>query len=532
MQTTLSAGHHEPEKSTATSQEKDLERQHALLDETQNGPTARPSIEPVMEKANKSGIRYELLPVTNLDENVVGWDSQDDPAIPFNFSPWDKWVWVVLLSVMTFLTPFASSILSPAITTLDKEFHNDNEVVGSMTVSIYLLGYVVGPIIIAPVSESHGRKPVLTAANIFFCLWQIGGALAPNIQTLIVSRFFSGVGGAGCLTLGGVIVGDLFRPDQRGLAIGVWNMGPLLGPTIGPLIGAFLTKFPGWRYSFWVVLAAGSIVTILMQFLTKETSFKALIQHKTVLLRKELGKGGLKSCYDDSDGQSTTRVLLTGLIRPLKMLVLSPIIFLLTLYIAFVFGVIYLLYTTIPTVFEETYAFNVNLTGLVYLSLGLGNILGWIVCTLFSDRTVVRLAKANGGNFEPEMRLALGIYFGIFLPVTLFWYGWSAANKNHWASTLFSLVPYGFGIMGIFLSITTYLVDSYPMYSASAIAANVILRSTVGAFLPLAGPPLYNSLGLGWGNSLLGFICIAMIPIPIVFYKFGGRLRKAERFNL
>lgn len=119
--------------------------------------------------------------------------------MPFNFSSSDKWVWVGLLSAITLLTPFASSILSPAITKLDEEFKNDNEIVGSMTVSIYLLGYVVGPIIIAPLSEIYGRKPVLTAANVFFCLWQIGCALAPNIETLIVSRFFSGVGGAGCL---------------------------------------------------------------------------------------------------------------------------------------------------------------------------------------------------------------------------------------------------------------------------------------------------------------------------------------------
>ncbi|KAI0102741.1 major facilitator superfamily domain-containing protein [Nemania sp. FL0031] len=509
MQFSRSAAHEEREKPTATVQEKDLE-----------------------QNTKKSRLQYELLPVTNFDENIIGWDSQDDPRIPFNFSPGEKWLWVGLLSVITLLTPFASSILSPAITALDKEFHNNNEVLGSTTVSIYLLGYVVGPIIIAPLSEIYGRKPVLTAANTFFCLWQIGCALAPNIETLIISRFFSGVGGVGCLTLGGVIVGDLFRPDQRGFAIGVWNIGPLLGPTVGPLIGGFLTKFPGWRYSFWIVLAASSVVTILIQVLTKETNSKSIIHNKTMLLRKELGNSSLRSCYDDSNGQSTSRTLITGLIRPLKMLVLSPIIFLLSLYIAFVWGVIYLLYTTIPGVFEETYGFNVDLTGLVYLSLGLGNILGWLVCTFLSDRTIVKLSEANGGHFEPEMRLTIGIYFGIFLPVTLFWYGWSAFNKAHWASTLFSLVPYGFGIMGLFLAITTYLVDSYPMHSASAIAANVVLRSSVGAFLPLAGPPLYDSLGLGWGNSLLGFICIVMIPLPIIFNRFGGRLRKAERFQL
>ncbi|KAI1365843.1 major facilitator superfamily domain-containing protein [Xylaria arbuscula] len=486
---------HEREKHTENYQEEDLEHQHASTDrETAlNGTqsTLRPPsiIGAVIPKTKSSKLRYEPLLVTNIDENIIGWDNEDDPAMPFNFASRDKWTWVGLLSVITLLTPFASSILSPAITILDQEFHNDNEIVGSMTVSIYLLGYVVGPIIIAPLSEIYGRKPVLTAANTFFCLWQIGCALAPNIETLIVSRFFSGVGGAGCLTLGGVIVGDLFRPDQRGLAIGVWNIGPLLGPTVGPVIGGFLTKFPGWRYDFWIVFAASSLVTILIQLVTKETSHKVLIERKTARLRVELRRSDIKSCYGDLEGQSTTHILLTGLTRPLKMLVLSPIVSLLSLYIAFVFGTVYLLYTTIPTVFEETYGFNVDLTGLVYLSLGLGNILGWLVCTFLSDRTVVRLAEANDGRFEPEMRLTISIYFGIFLPVTLFWYGWSAFNRNHWASTLFSLAPYGFGIMGLFLPITTYLVDSYPLYSASAIAANIILRSTVGALLPLAGPP-------------------------------------------
>ncbi|KAI0538039.1 major facilitator superfamily domain-containing protein [Xylaria digitata] len=510
--------------------EKDVEFQTASTDAPRNRPKAQRTFSTAFWRASKAKLRYEPFPTTDVDEGIVGWDGQEETAMPPNFSQWHRWTWVSLLSAMTLLTPFGLSILSPAIATLDKEFNNNNAIVGSMTVSIYLLGYVVGPVIIAPLSEMYGRKPVLTIANVFFCVWQIGCTLASNIETLIISRFFSGVGGA--ITLGGVIVGDLFRPDKRGLGIGVWNLGPLLGPTVGPVLGGFIAKSPSWRYDFWIVLAASFVVTILIQVLTKETSYKALVHRKTILLRKELGQRNLKSCYDDSNNQSTGHILLTGLIRPLKMLVLSPIVFLLSLYIAFVFGVVYLLYTTIPTVFEETYGFDVDLTGLVYVSLGLGNILGWIVCTFLLDRVVVRLAHANDGRFEPKMRLTISIYFGALLPITLFWYGWSASSAAHWASTLLSLIPYGFGIMGLFLPITTYLVDSYPMYSASAIAANIILRSTAGGLLPLAGPPLYKSLGLCWGNSLLGFICVAMIPLPVLFSKFGARLRKAERFKL
>lgn len=182
-----------------------------------------------------------------LEKDIVGWESQTDPDVPFNFTKRQKWTWVWLLSTITLIGPFTSSILSPAINILDKELDDVSATVGSLTVTIYLVGYVVGPIFIGPLSEIYGRKNVLNAANCFFCLWQVGCALAPNIATLIISRFFSGIGGAACLVrvsrpilsfdsqlnlsqaLGGSIIGDMFRPDQRGFAIGMWGAGPLFG---------------------------------------------------------------------------------------------------------------------------------------------------------------------------------------------------------------------------------------------------------------------------------------------------------------
>lgn len=151
------------------------------------------------DQTKETILRQEALPITDLATGIVGWDSQNDPAMPFNFSSRQKWTLVWLLSAITLLTPLATSILSPAITILDADFHNTNPTLGSMTVSIYLFGYVVGPIFIGPLSEVYGRKPVLTTANVLFCLWQVGCALAPDIETLVVTRFFSGVGGAACL---------------------------------------------------------------------------------------------------------------------------------------------------------------------------------------------------------------------------------------------------------------------------------------------------------------------------------------------
>ncbi|GES60434.1 MFS general substrate transporter [Aspergillus terreus] len=497
--------------------------------------SARSKISRILSAASgrsKGGLRHEPIPITDLDAGIVGWESQDDPAYPMNFPAWKKWLLLGLVSLVTLTTPFASSILSPAIGSVGKEFHNTSETVGAMTVSIYLVGYVIGPLFMAPLSEIYGRRLVLASANVFFCVWQIGCALAPNMAALIVFRLLCGIGGAGCLTLGGGVIADLFRTDQRGFAMGFWTLGPLFGPVIGPLIGGFVVETIGWRWDFWIVLILGGVIVVTLEIFNRETNHRILIKRKVARLRKELGRDDLRSCYEDGEGPTKLQILVHGLVRPMKLLVLSPLVFFLSLYVAFVYGVLYLLFTTIPTLFEEVYGFSVGLTGLVYLALGLGNFTGWLVITLYSDKSVVQLAKANGGKFLPEMRLATSIFFGFFLPITFFWYGWCAYYKAHWIATILSLIPFGFGIMGIFLPIMTYLVDCYPIYAASAIAANTVLRSLVGAFLPLAGPAMYQSLGLGWGNSLLGFICVGMIPLPIIFYKFGGKLRASQSFTL
>ncbi|KAH8898246.1 MFS general substrate transporter, partial [Thozetella sp. PMI_491] len=488
----------------------------------------------VSRRKTRERIAWAPIPTSNLDEGIVGWESQDDPEMPLNLPQRTKWLVVGLVSTITFVTPFASSILSPGIGYVDKEFNNDNTIIATMMVSIYLLGYVIGPLFLAPLSEIYGRKPVLGVANVFFCLWQIGCALAPNLPSLIVFRFFSGIGGAGCLTLGAGVIADVFRADERGFAIGIYTLGPLVGPTVGPLIGGFVPPAIGWRWDFWIVLIVGVTITVAIEIFNRETNPRVLMDRKVQRLKVELGRDDLRSCYDEPGAEklSKTRILLNGLIRPSKMLVLSPLVFSVSLYMAFTYGVLYLLFTTIPTVFQEQYGWSVGTTGLVYISLGAGNFSGWAVVTLTSDKAVVRRTKANNGVFVPEMRLPLCIVFACMLPITFFWYGWTAYYKTHWIAPILGLYPFSFGIIGLFLPFTTYLVDCYPMYAASAIAANTVLRSLVGALLPLAGPSMYKTLGLGWGNSLLGFICIAMIPVPLIMYRYGDKVRKAEKLKL
>lgn len=467
----------------------------------------------------------------DLDNGVVGWESQHDPEMPLNFTPFRKWFIVALLSTITFMTPFASSNLAPGIEKIAETFDaKDNLTKAAMPVSIFLLGYAVGPLFLSPLSEIYGRSIVLLSSCVFFCVWLIGCALAPSLDSLIVFRFLSGLGGSAVLTVGGAIIADIFQVSERGRAMTIWMLGPMVGPSCGPVIGGFVAQTIGWRWVNWLSFIPSTITVIVMIIFSRETNVQVLIERKTQKLRQELNRPELRSCYIDPTKPVITKqqILLNGLIRPIKMLFQSVMLFSVSLYIAFLYGCLYLLFNTIPIVFEGQYGWTVGIAGLVYLTLLIGYMVSlWLFYTL-SDSTVVKLTNANGGVYEPEMRLPHCIWFAAVIPVSFFWYGWSANFTVHWIVPVLGIVPFGFGIIGVWLPIQAYLIDSFPQYAASALAAFSVLRCAVAAFLPLAGPAMYANLGVGWGTSLLGFIALAMVPIPILVHRKGKWLR--ERF--
>ena len=218
--------------------------------------------------------------------------------------------------------------------------------------------------------------------------------------------------------------------------------------------------------------------------------------------------------------------------RPLTMLIFSPIILVASIYIALVFGYQYLLITTIPTVFTTVYGFSTSSVGLVYLGLGTGMVTSTVVFGLCSDRFLKsRARRSSHGVLKPEYRLVPLLPGALLVPTGLFLYGWSAQRAWPWLVPIIGTAFLGAGLNSILLSLQTYLIDAYVVYAASALAANTIVRSTAGALLPLAGPDMYRFLGLGWGSSILGFIALLFIPMPILLMKYGERLRAMSRFN-
>ncbi len=168
---------------------------------------------------------------TTIDEpNVVFWDGPNDPENPMNWSSKLKIINVVLVSAWTLLTPLASSMVAPGTTDILTDFRSTNATLGSFIVSIFILGYAIGPLLIAPMSELYGRLPVYHACNTLFVVWSLACAFAPNLGALLAFRFFQGAVGVCPLTIGSGTISDLISNEQRGKFMSVYSIGPLLGP--------------------------------------------------------------------------------------------------------------------------------------------------------------------------------------------------------------------------------------------------------------------------------------------------------------
>jgi MFS family permease len=279
----------------------------------------------------------------------------------------------------------------------------------------------------------------------------------------------------------------------------------------------------GWRWVFWILAIFGGAFALLLFALGRETYHPTLLARKAARLRKETGNENLRSKLDS--GLPPREVFIRAIVRPMKMLFLSPMVGLMSIYVAINYGILYLFFTTMTYVFEGTYHFSSGAVGLAYLGMGVGLIAGMAYLGTASDKLIKK--EQAKGTAIPEHRLSLTLSLpgALCLPIGVFIYAWTTDKHVHWIAPIIGTAFVGLGNLTGLMTVQTYLVDAFTIHAASAIAANTVLRSIFGAFLPLAGLDMFDKLGLGWGNSLLGFIALALIPVPIFFRYRGERIR-------
>lgn len=204
----------------------------------------------------------------------------------------------------------------------------------------------------------------------------------------------------------------------------------------------------------------------------------------------------------------------------------QPIVLIMSAYQAVIFSTMYSLYTNFQDIWASEYGYSTVIVSVMYLGPALGFLLAVVTLIPFIDKIYNRLADTNDGEGKPEFRLPLANVGAVLLPISLFWFAWTVEIHVHWFPTLLSTFFFGAAQVSIFNTVQNYYIDSFENYAASAIAAGAFLRSVVGGVVPLFVPKMFDALGYGWGLSVFGFLSLALMPAPLVFYYFGGRIRE------
>ncbi|KAJ8520098.1 hypothetical protein ONZ45_g3022 [Pleurotus djamor] len=400
----------------------------------------------------------------DVDRFLVKFDD-DDPSNPLNWSRLKRWYLTLASGLLVLNATFASSAPSGIVPLLMDEFHL-GQTVGILTISLFVAGYCVGPLLWGPLSEVYGRRPMFIWPFLAYTGFQVGSALAQNTASVLIFRFLGGFFAAAPLTNSGALISDVWDAETRGKALAIFTVAPFSGPALGPTVAGFLAVAGvSWRWVFWILTIFAGACWVLIVFTIPETYNLTIPQ--------------------------------------------------------FVYGCLYLLFEAYPVVYTHGHGFNAGISGLMFLSIPLGGFIAVTLYTLiFAPRYQRKVKELAPKPVPPEFRLEMCLIAAPLYTISFFWFAWTSfPNISYWAP-LTSGVLMGFSISWIFLPLFTYIIDAYLIAAASALASNTVIRSLAGAGFPLFAGKMYEALGPRWASSLLGFVALAMMPIPFVLIKF------------
>ncbi|KAK4140954.1 putative transporter [Dichotomopilus funicola] len=487
-----------------------------------------------------------------------------DPRNPLNWSPSMKRGIVMCLTAAAFMVtftcmsvvPIANTIVidlattnplpipaAPNTTTTRTTTLTTNPLTPLTTpstvlpITIWEFGEALGPLLIAPFSELFGRAPVFHTANALFFLSTILSACSPSMPLFIASRALTGLSVASNV-LGPAIVGDVFVPEQRGGALSIVGVAPLLGGTAGPVVGGLLAELMGWRAVLGACVGLAGVVGVGFVVWLRETYAPVILQQKKKSVGEAMGKGGgLESGKGGKGGYGAVSVSHPGslfwasIVRPASVLCSSGVMVGLSLFSSAVYAHFYILATTLPTILSDRYGLSPSATGSAFLFNGIGSYIAILVCRTWLDKIYVKLRDANNGVGLPEFRLPIAIFAAFLMPAALLLYGWSAEYTLPLPFILVSIIGIRMSMTMINVPVMVYVVDACGIYSASAFTGITVIRSLAGAFLPLGTAGLIHHLGFGWGYTALSMMNLVLAVVPVLLLKYGSKWRKSSPYT-
>ncbi|KAK4040853.1 major facilitator superfamily domain-containing protein [Parachaetomium inaequale] len=470
----------------------------------------------------------EAPQTTDSGDASDDWNGPDDPDCPYNWPLWKRIYTTSIPALLCINVSFASSVYTSGADDISREFgvsHTES----LLGLSLFLWALGLGAIIAAPVSEYYGRRIVYLTTVPVFGFFILGSGLAQNFVTLAVCRTLAGFFGSAVVSVGGGTNADLWPPALAGFVYPFYFVSPFLGPAFGPVIGGFLSEAKGFRWLEWVILFM--VAFNYLYALPQSESYKKTILQKRMRAEKRANAPPSRPL---NVALPSSAVVQRIVLKPFKMLFVESIVLFMTIYMAFNFAVFYSFFAAFPYIFGAggKYNFTPGQQGLTFISIALGCVIGFLAVVYIDRRTYPALeAKYGVGAVPPEYRL-YGAMVGCALnPASLFWFGWAADAGTYWPSPVVAAVPFAVGNIMVYSSGALYIMNAYgSLHGASALSANSLLRYAGGGAFPLFTVQMFSSLGIGWASSLLGFVSVALVPVPWVLYKYGSRIRARSQY--
>ncbi|CAI7588587.1 unnamed protein product [Penicillium glandicola] len=475
-----------------------------------------------------------IIPTKTKDGSIlVDWYYTDDSENPHNWSNRKRALIATIICLYTFVVYTTSAIYTSSTEGVMKQF-GVSTLIASLGLSLYVLGYGIGPLIFSPLSEIPviGRNPVYIVTMFLFVIISIPTALVGNFPGLMVLRFLQGFFGSPCLASGGASIGDMYSLMSLPYAMMAWVSAAYCGPALGPLLSGFAVPVKGWRWSLFISIWASAPVLILMFIFLPETSSATILLRRAQRLRKIHGTNRFMSQSEiDQRNMRVSAIAIDALIKPLEITIKDPAVLFVQVYTAIIYGIYYSFFEVFPLVYPVDYGMNLGQIGLVFLCVMVSCIIGIALYVSYlyfwmNPRIVRSGFPVQESRLIPALPASFGPLIGLFI------FAWTARPSIHWIAPTIGITIYGATVFIIMQCIFIYIPLSYPRYAASLFAANDFFRSALACGSVLFAHPLFGNLGVARGVSLLGGLSVIGIVGIWLLYFHGSKLRALSKFAL
>ncbi|KAJ7308538.1 MFS polyamine transporter [Mycena albidolilacea] len=451
---------------------------------------------------------------------------EGDLRNPAYFPRSKKWTITLVACISTLIASSAASAYNLGFASMTKDL-NCTAFQATVGFSVFTLGFGLVPLISSSFSEEFGRQPLYVGSAVGFTFMFLVIALAQNIQSVIIGRFLQGAFGSSFATMVGGTIADLWMPRERGLPMAIFSVAALAGSGLGPLTAGWIemnSKLQ-WRWIQWIQMIICGVYSLAVPLVLRETRSSILLTRLAKKLRKETGDPRYRARIEDQRA-SLTSLIFISCTRPIHLLFTEPVVSAFSLWIGFLWGVMFSMIESIPALFKDLHHFNVGQEGTVFAALVVGTALGF-VSNFYQEHLYHKHFDRRG----PEARLILACAAAVMLPISMFIYAWCSFPSVPWISLAIAVTIYIWATFTVYLSVFSYLADCYGSFASSALAGQSLCRNIMATVFPLFTKQMFTTLGYNWANTMFALIAAVMVPIPFVLFFYGPSIRSRSKFS-